>query len=170
MKIKMVVFFGMMTVFSGTAAASQSDDAADLSQQPLSKVAPYPEAQKGMSRQVIYLPKREHEDDYQVELLIGKKLKVDCNHIMFGGTLETKTLEGRGYSYLVMDKLSAPASTLMGCPPGSETTKFIPANLGADAMQRYNSRLPMVVYVPTGVEVRYRVWEANSTVGHAAEK
>jgi ecotin len=26
---------------------------------------------------------------------------------------------------------------------------------------RYNSRLPVVVYVPKGVEVKYRVWSAG---------
>jgi ecotin len=26
---------------------------------------------------------------------------------------------------------------------------------------RYNSRLPVVVYVPEGVEVRYRIWRAD---------
>ncbi|MBW2490657.1 MAG: proteinase inhibitor I4 serpin, partial [Deltaproteobacteria bacterium] len=26
---------------------------------------------------------------------------------------------------------------------------------------RYNSRLPVVVYVPEGVEVRYRIWRAE---------
>jgi ecotin len=29
---------------------------------------------------------------------------------------------------------------------------------------RYNSRLPIVVYVPEGAEVRYRIWEAGAEV------
>jgi ecotin len=29
---------------------------------------------------------------------------------------------------------------------------------------RYNSRLPIVVYVPEGVEVRYRIWKAGAEV------
>ena len=29
---------------------------------------------------------------------------------------------------------------------------------------RYNSRLPIVVYVPEGVEVRYRLWSAAAEV------
>jgi ecotin len=32
---------------------------------------------------------------------------------------------------------------------------------GEPYMVRYNSRLPIVVYVPTGTEVRYRVWTAG---------
>jgi hypothetical protein len=34
---------------------------------------------------------------------------------------------------------------------------------------RYNSRLPIVVYVPEGVEVRYRLWTAG-TETKAVEK
>jgi len=28
-------------------------------------------------------------------------------------------------------------------------------------MIRYNSRLPVVIYSPEGVEIRYRIWEAG---------
>lgn len=55
---------------------------------------------------MIYLPKQEHEENYKVELLIGKVLEVDCNRHMIGGTLETKTLSGWGYDCTVLEKLS----------------------------------------------------------------
>ena len=58
-----------------------------------------------MNRRVIYLPKQEHEENYKVELLIGKVLEVDCNRRMIGGTLE-KTLSGWGYDCTVLEKLS----------------------------------------------------------------
>jgi len=29
---------------------------------------------------------------------------------------------------------------------------------------RYNSRLPLVIYVPQGVEVRYRIWRGDDKV------
>ena len=32
---------------------------------------------------------------------------------------------------------------------------------GEPYLIRYNSRLPIVVYVPEGVEVRYRIWSAG---------
>lgn len=35
-------------------------------------------------------------------------------------------------------------------------------SLGGDPyLVRYNSKLPVVVYVPEGVEVRYRIWSAG---------
>jgi ecotin len=37
--------------------------------------------------------------------------------------------------------------------------------LGGDPyLIRYNSRLPIVVYVPEGVEVHYRIWTAGAKV------
>jgi ecotin len=33
----------------------------------------------------------------------------------------------------------------------------------------YNSRIPLVVYVPEGGEVRYRIWKAGETTEKAKE-
>lgn len=165
-----VVFSGLLMAVSASAIAATSAEDADISKLPLEKVAPYPKAEKGMNRQVIYLPKQEHEENFTVELLIGKTLLVDCNHHMLGGTLEGKTLSGWGYDYLVLENLSAPASTMMACPDNIKQQKFVAANLGDAAMQRYNSRLPIVVYVPKDVEVKYRVWKAEDIVSQAQQK
>ena len=40
--------------------------------QPLEKIAPYPQAEKGMKRQVIQLTPQEDESTLKVELLIGQ--------------------------------------------------------------------------------------------------
>lgn len=58
----------------------------------------------------------------------------------------------------------------MACPDHTKTKKFIAAMLGDDAMKRYNSRLPIVVYVPKDVEVKYRIWKAADTVSQAEPK
>ena len=136
-------------------------------EQPLEKVAPYPKAEKGMKRQVIQLPQQQDESAFKVELMIGQTLEVDCNRHRLGGQLESKTLEGWGYDYYVVEKISGPASTMMACPNQEKTKKFITASLGDDAMLRYNSKLPIVVYAPENVEVKYRIWQAQETVHNA---
>ncbi|MCS2155092.1 serine protease inhibitor ecotin [Scandinavium goeteborgense] len=137
---------------------------------PLEKVAPYPQAEKGMKRQVITLPQQKDESGYKVELLIGQTLEVDCNQHRLGGELESKTLEGWGYDYYVFDKVTSPASTMMACPDGKKTQKFVTAYLGDDAMVRYNSKLPIVVYTPENIDVKYRVWKAEESVQNAEKR
>jgi ecotin len=54
------------------------------------------------------------------------------------------------------------AGTLMAIDPNApKVARFI--TLGGDHdLVPYNSRLPIVVYVPEGVEVRYRIWSAGA--------
>ena len=146
------------------ACASSTAWAAE---QPLEKVAPYPQAQKGMKRQVIQLPQQQDESALKVELMIGQTLEVDCNHHRLGGELESKTLEGWGYDYYVFDKVSSPVSTMMACPDGKKEKKFVTAYLGDAGMLRYNSKLPIVVYTPDNVDVKYRVWKAEEKIDNA---
>ncbi|MFK0310542.1 serine protease inhibitor ecotin [Pseudomonas sp. NPDC090233] len=132
----------------------------------LKDVAPYPDAEKGFTRQVIHLPAQADEHAFKLEILAGKTLQVDCNRQRLAGSLEERTLEGWGYSYYRLDKVGGPASTLMACPDGKTTEAFVPV-VGEGFMLRYNSKLPVVVYVPEGVEVRYRVWSASNEVKKA---
>lgn len=149
------------------ACASSTAWAAE---QPLEKVAPYPQAEKGMKRQVIQLPAQKDESAYKVELLIGKTLEVDCNHQRLGAELESKTLEGWGYDYYIFDKVTSPVSTMMACPDGKKELKFVTAYLGDDGMLRYNSKLPIVVYTPANVDVKFRIWKAEDNVQNAVTR
>jgi ecotin len=56
------------------------------------------------------------------------------------------------------------AGTLMAVDPNMpKVDRFIA--LGVDPyIIRYNSRVPIVVYVPEGAEVRYRIWTAGAEV------
>lgn len=151
----------MTAILALTLAAAAHASAASLKD-----VAPYPEAEKGFTRQVIHLPAQADESAYKLEILAGKTLQVDCNRQRLGGSLEERTLDGWGYSYYRLDKVSGPASTLMACPDGKHTEAFVPV-VGEGFMLRYNSKLPVVVYVPKDVEVRYRIWSASQDVQKA---
>ena len=131
---------------------------------------PYPAADEGFVRMVFRVPAVENEADRKVEIIVGKTLSVDCNPTWFGGDLEKRVAEGWGYSYFVLQKAGGPASTMMACPPGKEKTEAFVTVRGKGFLQRYNSKLPMVVYVPLGFEVRYRIWQAGKKIGRAEQK
>ncbi|MHA6139350.1 serine protease inhibitor ecotin [Pseudomonas mohnii] len=135
----------------------------------LEEVAPFPKPESGFARQVIHLTPQAREDDYQVEILAGKTLNVDCNRQRLGGILEEKNLEGWGYPFYRLEKVIGPMSTLMACPDGKSHQDFVPV-VGDGFMLRYNSKLPIVLYVPRDVEVRYRIWSASSKVDKAVEE
>jgi len=135
----------------------------------LEEVAPFPKPESGFARQVIHLTPQAREDDYQVEILAGKTLNVDCNRQRLGGILEEKNLEGWGYPFYRLEKIIGPMSTLMACPDGKSHQDFVPV-VGDGFMLRYNSKLPIVLYVPKDVEVRYRIWSASSKVDKAVEE
>ncbi|HGJ5858387.1 MAG TPA: serine protease inhibitor ecotin [Arsenophonus nasoniae] len=136
----------------------------------LTKIAPYPTAEKDMHRYVIQLAKKENENNFMVELVIGKSMLVDCNHHWFGGDFEKKELKGWGYDYYELKKVSGPAATLMACPDKQQTKKFITTHLGDGNIVRYNSKLPIVVYVPKDMEVKYRIWSAPEKLNSAEIK
>jgi ecotin len=131
-------------------------------------MTPYPEPKAGFQRLVFRVPAVENEDDRKVEILVGKTMEVDCNLVLLAGDLQRRTAEGWGFPYYVLEGVGPAATTLMACPPGEARTRaFVPVR-GEGFLQRYNSRLPVVVYVPEGFEVRYRVWSAGADVGRAA--
>jgi ecotin len=61
------------------------------------------------------------------------------------------------------------AGTLMAVSPDApKVDRFITLG-GEPQLLRYNSRLPLVVYIPGGVEVRYRIWRAGPEVNPVPE-
>ena len=160
----------MLSALLITASANANDaPKAAPETQPLENVAPYPQAEKGQVRHVIALPQLAHEELYKVELLIGKTVQVDCNRHMFGADVETKTLEGWGYDYIVVNKLSPMASTQMMCTDHKTHQAFVVANTH-QGLLRYNSKLPIVVYAPADVQVKYRLWQADAALKEAVKQ
>jgi ecotin len=54
--------------------------------------------------------------------------------------------------------------TMMAIDPNEpKVPRFITLG-GEPFLIRYNSRLPIVVYAPVGVEVRYRIWSAGDEI------
>ena len=125
----------------------------------------FPPAEEGMVRYVLHLPKQADESAFKIELMVGKTDQVDeQNRYFFGGKIEAETIKGWGFTRYKVSKLGPMAGTRMAVDPNApKVARFITIG-GEPYIIRYNSRLPIVVYVPEGVEVRYRIWTAGTEV------
>lgn len=123
----------------------------------------FPAAKDKMERLVIVLPHKERGEDnnFQVELIVGKMMETDgVNHLGLGASIKERDLKGWGYKYYDVIGSSQTITTLIGVQPGTpKVTKFV---TGPSLKIPYNSRLPIVIYLPEGegYEVRYRIWSA----------
>jgi len=77
------------------------------------------------------------------------------------------TLKGWGYKYLEVSDIDSGATTMMACRE-AKTEKFI--SIRDSTLRRYNSRSPIVIYIPEGYDVRYRIWSAEENVQEATQR
>ncbi len=130
----------------------------------------FPPAQAGYERYVIRLPAKRNEHDFRIELLLGKEIESDCNAASFIGTIAEETIDGWGYSYVKLTDVAGPASTLMACPPEEVKENRFVSVQNPNALRRYNSKLPVVIYLPQGFEARYRIWNVEDTISRATKE
>lgn len=131
--------------------------------------AAYPAPPEGMERKVILLPTmdRDEEEHHRVEIVVGKSITTDGVNVQrFGGGLREVSIPGWGFSYWQADgPFDTPISTRIATS-GETAVRFVP---GPSELVRYNSRLPLVVMVPAGCEVQWRVWSAGRGFANAAD-
>lgn len=125
----------------------------------------FPSAEKGMVRYCLQLPEQTDETALKVELIVGKTVQVDKeNCYFFGGTIEARIIEGWGYTRYTVRELGPMGGTLMAVDPNAPKVDRFVTLRGEPYLIRYNSLLPLVVYVPEGAEVRYRIWRAEAEI------
>jgi len=149
----------MKTVFSVATllcfSLALSAQAADI-------MKAFPPAAEGMIRYVLQVPKQEDESVLKVELIVGKTVQVDeKKRYFFSGKIQKETIQGWGYTRYNVSELGPMAGTRMAVDPNApKVNRFITLG-GEPYLIRYNSRMPIVVYAPEGVEVHYRIWSAE---------
>jgi ecotin len=149
----MLTLLSVAVLLSFTTSMNAQDKKNDIEK----ALAPFPKAGEGMVRHVIEMKKKSDESLYKVEIIPGKVMSVDCNHHSLMGKLEEKDLQGWGYTYYEFTSDGQTRSTMMACNKPNEN-KFVS---GQTLIVRYNSKLPIVIYVPKGYEVKYRIWKAD---------
>jgi ecotin len=150
---KSTIFFTIVLLIVSTFSFAQEGNYEPLD------LEMFPKAETGFKQVYIQVPIIENEENYKIELHIGKEALVDCNqHVLIGEVVE-QTLEGWGYTYFKVNTDGSMASTKMACLDSKMERKFIKI---APQLLRYNSRMPVVVYVPEGISVKYKIFKATA--------
>lgn len=155
--MKKYIFIAILAATGILHSIDTSAQTAKVTDEAMNNLKPYPEKIGDMERQVIFLEQRADESLFKIEIIAGIYKEADCNRHTLTGQFKESVLEGWGYNYYVFETNAQIASTRMMCHE-PETIKFI---TGQGEILRYNSRMPLVVYLPKGIELKYRVWSAG---------
>ena len=121
----------------------------------------FPKAKTGFKQVYIQVPIVENEENYKIELHVGKEALVDCNQHFMNGQLSELNLDGWGYTYFKVESDGAISSNKMACLDSKLELKFITLT---PQLVRYNSKLPIVVYVPESFIVKYKIFKASDAL------
>lgn len=125
----------------------------------------FPKAEKGFQQVVIDLPHSDSDNNKKVEIYVGKVMETDsCNKYFLAGELITNTVKGFGYDYFTFKTDGNVASTMMACMDNTKKSQFITST---PFLTRYNGLLPIVIYIPEGFEVRYKLYETTNEMFYA---
>lgn len=112
----------------------------------------------GMIKHAIFLEAQPDEKFYKIELYAVKSASVDdCNKHFLIGEFETKNLEGWGYDYYIFQSNGSIMSTKMACIKSSYSYKDVASS--QTQTTRYISAIPLIVYAPQGVNIKYKLWK-----------
>ena len=109
-----------------------------------------------IERYEIILDKKVNETRLNVKIMPGKTILVDCNGYYCKGEFLEK-IDEHGYPYYVFKDPSI-GGTRKGCPPGYvNKMQFV---FDSKIIQ-YDSRIPIVIFVPKSFEVKYCIIQAK---------
>ncbi len=111
-------------------------------------------------KHAIFLEPRVDETLYKVEMYAVKSQEVDnCNKYFLLGDFELKTLEVHGFPYYIFKSNAQIISTKISC--GDNITKMKNVPSGKTELLKYISVLPLVVYAPRDIEIKYKIWKQD---------
>jgi len=115
---------------------------------------------ENLVKHAIFLEQRVDEAIYKVEIFAVKSQEVDnCNNHFLLGDFELKILEGHGFPYYIFQSNTQIISTKMGCGDNIRKIKNVPS--GKAELVKYISALPLVVYAPKDIEIKYKIWKQD---------
>ena len=102
--------------------------------------------------------------DWRIQLIVGQEVDQDCNVQRLSGPGMTMRMlpEASGKALFEVKGPMAVVSTRMACP-ADEPTKRSFLSLGKQPyLVPYNASWPIVVDLPKGAQLRWRLWKAET--------
>jgi len=155
--IKNIIIVCLTLIVSSGAISQEKINSKDAMKK--QDISMFPEATEGFDRYVIELAPQENEADFKVAIYAGKLAEVDCNTHTLSGNFEEEQVKGWGYRFYNFTSNGMIRSTSMACRDKTKTTTLVNS---ISELVRYNSKLPIIVYVPEGMEVHYKIWEQSN--------
>ncbi|EJL69180.1 serine protease inhibitor ecotin [Chryseobacterium populi] len=162
MKFSKTLMMGLVMLMGVNAFAQNKADKFEKLE-----IKMFPKAKEGYKQVYIQLPVAKNENDLKVEFFVGAEKMLDCNKHFLMGNVKTQDLQGWGYTYYEVESTGETGGTLMACPDQKLTKKFVTLQ---PEIVRYNSKLPLVFYVPKDLEVRYRVLRPDAKMKSAVQQ
>ncbi|KAH9600792.1 Proteinase inhibitor I11 [Trypanosoma melophagium] len=102
-------------------------------------------------------------DDYMLELLPGRIEAVDTvNRHYISGIVSAHEVPGHDYTYYFVKLGPVVAATRYApMPCVLPEKKFL--SIYSPQLIQYNSKVPVVVYLPKNAQLRYRLWKGGET-------
>jgi len=157
MKVSLFIMLFWLLILVPTVRAAEENPA-------------FPPAGEGVVRFVLPLPGQDDESLFKLELIVGKTVRIDAqNNYSFAGKIEEDKTHGRDGILYRVTHLGPMTGTFMAVDPEAPLVDRFVTLGGGPYFIRYNSRMPVVIYVPEGAEVRYRLWSAGPEIRMAEE-
>ena len=131
----------------------------------------YPQPAAGERRWVIQLPgvlppSRDpalspDPRQWRVQLVVGQMADVDCNATSFSARLRAWQPASSAIKAYKVDAVGPLVSTRMACPDGAARRRTFVSMAGKPYVVPYNASVPIVVYAPAPLELRWRLWKAE---------
>lgn len=120
----------------------------------------FPSAQEGWEKIVVDLPlTKKGGEEYMVEFTIGVEMMTDaCNPYSLIGTWSEMELKGTPYAYYVASTKGQVVKAMSDCTDEKEELQFVGVK---SKLILHEREQPLVVYIPEGYQLRYRLWNTN---------
>lgn len=120
----------------------------------------FPSAQEGWEKIEVHLPAvKKGGEEYMVEFTIGFEMMTDtCNPYSLIGSWSEMELKESGRVYYIASTKGQVVKAMSDCTDNKEVNEFVGLK---SKLILHEREQPLVVYIPEGYQLRYRLWNTN---------